>query len=119
MSLKGLPRGPCACEYPSTYFVSFHNLLFVADFDTRQHEAGISLDGIRNSADHANRRRPWTRAMNVAAVNQYVGPMKEKIQELLDVLRENQSTPIDLSRWLILFGYVRLCQLEMMATEKM
>lgn len=76
------------------------------DFDTRRHEAGISVDGIRDWDEHAARRKPWSRAMNGPAVNAYMDPMRGKIDELLDVFSKHQGETVDMAFWMTLFGYV-------------
>lgn len=87
-------------------FPSLAGRLISADFDTRQHEVGISVDGIRTFEEHAIRRRPWTQAMSVSAVNYYTDAMKDKILELLEVFQQHEGAPIDLAYWLNLFGCV-------------
>lgn len=64
----------------------------------------MSIDGLRDFREHAIRRRPWTRAMNISAISCYTDSLKDKIHELLGVLRQHEGVPVDLAHWLSLFG---------------
>ncbi|PSR81867.1 hypothetical protein PHLCEN_2v6239 [Hermanssonia centrifuga] len=82
---KGLPRGPY--------------------YDTRKHEEGTSLDGIKEYTVHAVRRRPWARGMNSTAMKYYEGVIKEETANLIHGLRERKSKEVDISAWMSFFSF--------------
>ena len=45
-----------------------------------------SLIAIRDSAEHARRRRTWNRGFNTAAVKQYEPAVYESVSQLLEVI---------------------------------
>lgn len=99
---KGMPRGPC--EY------CFYNILrsrlrkCFADYQTRIHEAGTSLDGLRDMALHTVRRRPWARGMNSASMKYYEELVRSTVGDLLTGLRQREGETVDISRWMTFFG---------------
>nr|AAX81445.1 high nitrogen upregulated cytochrome P450 monooxygenase 1 [Phanerodontia chrysosporium] len=85
LGAKGLPRGPY--------------------YDSRQHEAGMSLDGMRDQALHAIRRRPWARGMNTAAMKYYEELIRNTLSDLIVGLKQRTNRPIDISEWTNYFGF--------------
>ncbi|KAF7789587.1 hypothetical protein EIP86_000533 [Pleurotus ostreatoroseus] len=52
-------------------------------YNTRKQKEGhATMDGIRDFSEHAARRRPWSKAMGVAALKEYSGLLVSKVQEL-------------------------------------
>ncbi|KAJ3489995.1 hypothetical protein NLI96_g1765 [Meripilus lineatus] len=64
----------------------------------------VSLISIRDSAEHARRRRPWNRAFSTAALREYERLVIARVAQLLECLAEQQG-PIDLSKWISHFTY--------------
>ncbi|EKM54122.1 uncharacterized protein PHACADRAFT_257741 [Phanerochaete carnosa HHB-10118-sp] len=85
LGAKGLPRGPY--------------------YDTRQHEAGMSLDGMRDQALHAVRRRPWARGMSSAAMKYYEELIQNTLGDLVASLKQRMNNPLDISEWMTFFGF--------------
>ncbi|EKM50334.1 uncharacterized protein PHACADRAFT_264951 [Phanerochaete carnosa HHB-10118-sp] len=81
---KGLPRGPF--------------------YDTRIHDSGVSLDGLRDMALHTVRRRPWARAMNSASTKYYEELIRKTVSDLISGLNERVDRPVDIAEWMSLFG---------------
>lgn len=84
LGAKGLPRGPY--------------------YDTREHDNGVSLDGIRDPALHAVRRRPWARAMNSASTQYFEELIQHTVSDLTGGLKERAGESIDLTEWMSFFG---------------
>ncbi|KAJ3554506.1 hypothetical protein NM688_g3073 [Phlebia brevispora] len=82
---KGLPRGPY--------------------YDTREHEEGVSLDGLRDMTVHTSRRRPWARGMNSTAMKYYEGLIKSTVDDLLAGLHKRGGQKLDISAWMTFFGF--------------
>ncbi|THG98784.1 hypothetical protein EW026_g3461 [Hermanssonia centrifuga] len=82
---KGLPRGPY--------------------YNSRAHEGGVSLDGIRDPSLHAARRKPWARGMNSTAMKYYEDVIREETTTLLRVLRERKSEKTDISEWMSFLSF--------------
>lgn len=74
------------------------------DYDTRQHEAGVSLDGLRDPALHVVRRRPWARGMNSASMKYYEELIRSTVGDLLSSLRQRTNDTVDISAWMTFFG---------------
>ena len=75
------------------------------------------LIGIRDSAEHAKRRRTWNRGFNPTAIKQYEPAVYERVLQLLEAIV--QRGRVDLSES---FGYFALAssfiaQLEPMLTS--
>lgn len=62
------------------------------------------MDGIRDFSEHAARRKPWNKAMGVAALKDYSGLLVSKVQELTSNLGQRQGETVDLSAWMTYFG---------------
>ena len=101
LGAKGLPRGPCAYHA----FVAWTSANLGADYDSRRHEAGMSLDGMRDQALHAVRRRPWARGMNSASMKYYEELIRETLGDLIVALKQRTGRPIDMSEWTNFFGF--------------
>lgn len=101
LGTKGLPRGPCK---PSWVLPFGYRADLVLDYNTRIHEAGVSLDGLRDQALHAVRRRPWARGMNSASMKYYEELVKSTVADLLSALHQREGEIVDISRWMTFFG---------------
>lgn len=55
-----------------------------------------ALISIRDPAEHARRRKPWTKGFSSAALKSYEGILGKRVQELVTVL-EQQQQPVDLA----------------------
>ena len=62
-----------------------------------------SLIAIRDSAEHARRRRTWNRGFNTAAMKQYEPAVYQRVSQLLEVIVERSR--VDLGEK---FGYFAL-----------
>ncbi|KAI0344596.1 high nitrogen upregulated cytochrome P450 monooxygenase 1 [Trametopsis cervina] len=82
---KGLPRGPY--------------------YQTRIHEAGTSLDGLRDQALHTVRRRPWARGMNTTSMKYYEELVKSTVTDLTTAFRQREGEVVDISQWMTFFGF--------------
>ena len=76
------------------------------DYNTREHDAGVSLDGLRDTALHTVRRKPWARGMNSAAMKHYESLIRSTVQDLLDALYKRVGQKIDISAWMTAYGCV-------------
>ncbi|KAJ3541828.1 hypothetical protein NM688_g6036 [Phlebia brevispora] len=75
-------------------------------YDTRQQREGhATLDGLRDFSEHAARRKPWNKAMSVAALKDYSTMLIDKVQELMSCLSNRQGKTIDISTWMAYFGF--------------
>ena len=74
------------------------------DYETRRHEAGVSLDGLRDPALHAIRRRPWSKGMNSASMKYYEELLRTTIGDLTDAFKQRTNEVVDLSAWMTFFG---------------
>ena len=100
LSGKGLPRGPCRP-------IKLQRLLessCISDYDTRQHEAGSSLDGMRDVVEHTARRRLWSRGMNSTAMKYYEVLIRQTVTDLIIGFEQHGKEAIDISRWMTYFG---------------
>ena len=80
------------------------------DYDTRQQDEGTPLDGIRDWAVHAARRKPWAQAMSSTALKGYDAILVTKVHELAEELNKRATAGeiINISDWMSYFGYVYL-----------
>ena len=62
------------------------------------------LGALRDPAEHAHRRRPWTRAFNSSALNEYQPKIALRVLQLVDKL-SNQKGVVNLSMWIGWFTY--------------
>jgi cytochrome P450 len=58
----------------------------------------------RDPAEHARRRKPWTRAFNVSALKDYQPKIAQRASELVERLLSQEGVT-DLSLWLSWFAY--------------
>lgn len=80
------------------------NALRYVDYNTRIHEAGTSLDGLRDEALHTVRRRPWARGMNSASMKYYEELLKNTVVDLMTAFRQREGEVVDISQWMTFFG---------------
>ncbi|KAI0093392.1 high nitrogen upregulated cytochrome P450 monooxygenase 1 [Irpex rosettiformis] len=73
-------------------------------YDTRIHEAGMSLDGIRDRSLHTIRHRPWARAMNTANIKHYEGLLSNVVADFIAALSQREGEVINMSEWSMFFG---------------
>ncbi len=66
----------------------------------------MSLDGLRDQALHAIRRRPWSRALNSANMKPYEEIARNVVGEFVTTLSQYRGDAVDLSEWSTFFGYV-------------
>ncbi|KAJ3551693.1 hypothetical protein NM688_g4557 [Phlebia brevispora] len=71
----------------------------------RKTETGYQLDGMRDFQAHALRRKPWNKAMSIAAVKDYNVIILNKTQELLESLSQRSGQTLDISAWMSYFGF--------------
>ncbi|KAM5536552.1 hypothetical protein V8D89_009829 [Ganoderma adspersum] len=67
-------------------------------------ETTVTLIGIQDAEEHAERRRPWIRGLAPAALKGYDHIMSNRIHQLVDVL-ERQEGVIVLGKWINYFAY--------------
>lgn len=79
-------------------------LTLSVDYESRMHEAGMSLDGLRDQAVHAVRRRPWARAMNSSNMKYYEELVCEVVDEFVAALSQRLGHVVDFSEWATFFG---------------
>ena len=65
----------------------------------------MSLDGMRDQALHAVRRRPWARGMNSAAMKYYEDLIRSTAGDLITGLKQRVNKPVDISEWMTFFGF--------------
>lgn len=58
-----------------------------------------ALISLRDPAEHARRRKPWTKGFSSAALKGYEEILGKRIHELVTAL-EKQQRPIDLAEWI-------------------
>ncbi len=82
-----------------------NELIFISsDYDTREHEAGVSLDGLRDPALHTIRRKPWARGMNSTAMKYYEDLVRSQVGELARAFHQREGEKVDISAWMTFFG---------------
>lgn len=66
----------------------------------------MSLDGLRDSALHVVRRRPWARGMNTASMKYYEQLIFNTVGDLTSAFKQRMETGevVDLSGWMTFFG---------------
>lgn len=77
-----------------------------ADYESRVHPTGVSLDGIRDPAYHAARRRPWARAMNTSATKHYEDILRQNIATIVGAFQSRLGQKLDISAWMTFYGCV-------------
>lgn len=64
------------------------------------------LVGLRDKKEHARRRKPWQRAMTAASIKHYEQFLMTRTQQLVDLLRQAVSVPVDMNQWMGYYTYV-------------
>ncbi|KAH8103043.1 cytochrome P450 [Cristinia sonorae] len=64
-----------------------------------------SLLNWRDPAKHAQRRKPWLRGLNTAAMKHYEPVLAARITQLSDILLRKRSEPIDLTQFITHFSF--------------
>ncbi|KAH9852366.1 high nitrogen upregulated cytochrome P450 monooxygenase 2 [Lenzites betulinus] len=82
---SGLPHGPMHIGRTLTY-------------------TNVPLVGILDTAEHLERRKPWTRAFTPAALKEYQPMLAARATQLVDALGR-QAGEIDISKWVNYFSY--------------
>ena len=59
---------------------------------------------LRNPAEHAARRRPWTRAFSTAAIQEYKPQISKRVAQLIEGLAASRGS-VDLTSWISWFTY--------------
>ena len=62
-----------------------------------------ALIAIRDPKSHAQRRRPWARALNTNSMKDYEIVVARRVAQLVNALEESAS-PVDLARWISYFS---------------
>ena len=62
------------------------------------------LDGLFDFAVHANRRKPWSRAMSAMAIKSYEPLVRTQVEEMIGGLTKRLDKEIDISKWMSFFG---------------
>ncbi|KAF8991582.1 cytochrome P450, partial [Cyathus striatus] len=62
---------------------------------------------IRDQKEHMQRRKYWSKALNVARIKEYRPALKKRVDQLVGILRTKaiERTPIDLAEWVSFFAY--------------
>ena len=89
-----------------------------SDYDTRQHAAGYSLDGLRDLKEHPRRRRLWARGTNSAAMKIYEGLIQGCVDDICNGFKARVGQTIDIAEWMTFFGYVAPCSLCQDSTHR-
>lgn len=64
-----------------------------------------TLISVRDAAEHARRRKPWTRAFSTTALKGYEEILGRRVQQFVTML-EQQTGPFDLAQSISYFTYV-------------
>lgn len=82
-----------------------HLNLLAVDWDGRMAEQTNirSLISLRDPAEHARRRKPWTRGFNSAALKGYEEILGKRCYELVTALEKQQQQPVNLAEWVSRF----------------
>ncbi|KXN81314.1 Cytochrome P450 67, partial [Leucoagaricus sp. SymC.cos] len=59
-----------------------------------------NLVGLRNKKEHVRRRKTWQRALNVTSIKYYENFVITRTQQMVDLLGQKLSGPIDMSEWM-------------------
>lgn len=100
----GLPKG--SCELLFTFFIFVNNTVkcIFTVWDGRfPANRARPLISVRDSKEHAIRRRPWNRAFNSTAIRNYEPLIFERTSQLVDVLAKQTGT-VDLLKWIHYFS---------------
>lgn len=61
--------------------------------------------GIRDSAEHARRRKPWNRAFSTNGIKEFTPTIQGRVHQLVEHLGEHEGQSIDLAEWFSFFTY--------------
>jgi cytochrome P450 len=64
------------------------------------------LVGLKDKKEHVRRRIPWQRAMTPASIKHYEQFLTTRTQQLVDLLRQAVSAPVDMNQWMGYYTYV-------------
>ncbi|KAF9443751.1 cytochrome P450 [Macrolepiota fuliginosa MF-IS2] len=64
-----------------------------------------TLVGLRNKKEHTRRRKPWIRALSPMSIRYYESFLISRASQMVELLMERASGPIDLSQWLSHFSF--------------
>lgn len=64
------------------------------------HNALSNLVGVRNKKEHSRRRKVWQRALNPNSIKYYEGFIYMRTQQMVDLLAQKTSGPVDMSEWM-------------------
>ena len=64
------------------------------------------LVALSDNAEHARRRRPWTRAFSPAALKDYEPQLAMRVRLLVSRLSEQGSKSVEIDKWIQWFSYV-------------
>ncbi|KAJ7595196.1 cytochrome P450 [Mycena floridula] len=64
----------------------------------------VSLIGIADHQEHAQRRRAWDNGLNPSAIKNYKEALDERTSQLVSHLEKREGTVVDLGMWLSLFS---------------
>ncbi|KAJ3551196.1 hypothetical protein NM688_g4850 [Phlebia brevispora] len=75
-------------------------------FDTRRLPSGrYMIDGVRDFAESAVRRKQWLKAMSGEGLKGCEDALASKIRELCENLKRRQEEAVDISAWMSYFGF--------------
>ncbi|CAL1708185.1 unnamed protein product [Somion occarium] len=69
-------------------------------YDIRTQDGVSPLDGLKDYAEHAARRRLWNRGTSVASAKTYTDHLRHVIDEFMQALAQRQDQTIDISKWM-------------------
>ncbi|KAF8989690.1 high nitrogen upregulated cytochrome P450 monooxygenase 2 [Cyathus striatus] len=66
-----------------------------------------SVIGMRNTAEHLQRRKYWNKGLNISSIKEYQPILKKRVNQLADLLKTKASEkrPVDLAELLSFFAY--------------
>ncbi|KAJ7637018.1 high nitrogen upregulated cytochrome P450 monooxygenase 2 [Roridomyces roridus] len=72
-----------------------------------QNTSYYALIGVRETAEHLQRRKIWNKAFNTSHVKAYEPILRARLDQLVTTLQSkgDSSTPIDLAEWFSFFAY--------------
>lgn len=102
---KELRKGPCKlaiCSSPDVFLTCGPQ-----DYDIRTQDGVSPLDGLKDYAEHAARRRLWNRGTSVASAKTYTDHLRHVIDEFMQALAQRQDQTIDISKWMSFAAYAK------------
>ena len=93
------PKAPVS---PSPLALHVHYAHTRLDWDGRMAEQTTvrALISIRDQAEHMRRRKPWNRALSIAAIKDYKGILGSRVHEIVTELESVTSDPINFTEWI-------------------